>query len=478
MARDYLNPRFPQSFKKLSLSASPSTKKRAFHNNFFDHKPSSLLSKPLSNKLPLRSRPIMSSSAGLRRQQHDPAVAAPPPPPAAPVQVLTGLEECGILDSMSKKRTRSQSTPTDEARYAKRVKITTISATDDMVTSNRVITRYFGHGLIRKQKRALARMRRDSARMPASAQRGMTNPGVLCYRLSLLQSLLHLPGFVNWVMDFLGPEQCVSNHCSDCVSCSLHQLCVAYWSGASLAIPLKHFDNTLKSSGWSTDTEIGHGDPDEQMIKLCDYLRGELPTKYFSLLDHTISMRFNQVIGCPCGNKSVTPNRTTSNLALSMQPKSAAGLAGYVRNLMQDPSPIDDYQCGKCEKKVTARMYSEVTHFPKILSIQLKRIDFAGRKDNSAVNIPATLDLSQYAVDPRYSKGLYELVAVIKHQGTAQYGHYICAARGPDGQWMSYDDLKMSKTTLEAATKNCRGMTPYMMFYEKKRAPLAGEVHS
>jgi len=45
--------------------------------------------------------------------------------------------------------------------------------------------------------------------MPLTAQRGMINHTTnLCYRLSLLQALLHLPIFVNWVLDYLHPENC------------------------------------------------------------------------------------------------------------------------------------------------------------------------------------------------------------------------------------------------------------------------------
>ena len=85
-----------------------------------------------------------------------------------------------------------------------------------------------------KKKRELTKnLRSDSNRMPASAQQGMPNlTGALCYRLSLFQSLLHQPRFVNWIIDSHQPEDCVSDSQEQCVSCSARLLTLEYWRGA------------------------------------------------------------------------------------------------------------------------------------------------------------------------------------------------------------------------------------------------------
>lgn len=188
---------------------------------------------------------------------------------------------------------------------------------------------------------------------------------------------------------------------------------------------------------------------------------------YFFLLDSTISIRYSQVIECPCGHRSITPNLTTNNLTLAMQPKKPS-LTDYIQQEMQNPNCIEGYKCVSCKKSVKAHMYSEVTRFPEILSVQLTRVDYTNKKNNSAVKIPPTLNLNKYAVQDDKS-GQYELVAVIKHRGTPSSGHYICAARGPDGKWHSFDDQSVRKTTVEEASKNSGGMTPSIMYYQKKR---------
>lgn len=85
--------------------------------------------------------------------------------------------------------------------------------------------------------------------MPSSLQRGMTNhTGAVCYRLSLIQSLLHLPVFVNWVLDQVLSATCVADNHEACVSCCLHQLVKQYWAGASTLKNLQILNVLLKQS--------------------------------------------------------------------------------------------------------------------------------------------------------------------------------------------------------------------------------------
>ena len=45
--------------------------------------------------------------------------------------------------------------------------------------------------------------------MPVSSQQGLRNiTGAICYRLSLLQALLHQPLFVHWIQDYHRPDHC------------------------------------------------------------------------------------------------------------------------------------------------------------------------------------------------------------------------------------------------------------------------------
>jgi uncharacterized UBP type Zn finger protein len=68
--------------------------------------------------------------------------------------------------------------------------------------------------------------------MPSNAQQGMPNfTGNLCYRVSLLQGLLHQPLFVSWIQKYHRKELCVSDSQDTCVSCLIRRLALEYWKG-------------------------------------------------------------------------------------------------------------------------------------------------------------------------------------------------------------------------------------------------------
>lgn len=69
--------------------------------------------------------------------------------------------------------------------------------------------------------------------MPVYSQQGMTNyGGVICYRLSLFQGLLHQPRFVNFLRECHRSEDCVMNDKTSCVTCCLRDLATEYWKTA------------------------------------------------------------------------------------------------------------------------------------------------------------------------------------------------------------------------------------------------------
>lgn len=78
--------------------------------------------------------------------------------------VPSALEEFGVpnhptipsLTEVSKKRAREPRTQFDEALYAKRLKISAVSISNDVLTKQSVIPSYFVQGLTRHQKEAVS----------------------------------------------------------------------------------------------------------------------------------------------------------------------------------------------------------------------------------------------------------------------------------------------------------------------------------
>jgi hypothetical protein len=97
--------------------------------------------------------------------------------------------------------------------------------------------------------------------------RGIANGANNCYRIATLQTLLHLPRFVNWVLDHCEPGKnwnCQPNdwnrvqpvgdrtldlmrpHAADCISCLLKSLVQAYWGVHNLSPTGHPLPMTLK----------------------------------------------------------------------------------------------------------------------------------------------------------------------------------------------------------------------------------------
>lgn len=130
--------------------------------------------------------------------------------------------------------------------------------------------------------------------------------------------------------------------------------------------------------------------------------------------------------------------------------------------------PITGYRCSACsDSKRTKYRRNIIEHAPEILTLQLKRFNYDGRKITTDIPIAASLDLGPYRDEGNAEGMRYELAAVIKHAGSLTSGHYICFAKGPDGAWCEFDDSRVVKSSLKAATGVGGGFTPYLLFFQR-----------
>jgi hypothetical protein len=124
--------------------------------------------------------------------------------------------------------------------------------------------------------------------------RGLTRVGNTCYRNSVLQSLLHLPKFLNWIMQHNESRQnwpcrledpnlslpskklleALGTEAMGCVPCLLKRLITGYWgnilldqTGAPLALPFNHACwshlHQLTRRWFIEPTYVGQQDVDE-----------------------------------------------------------------------------------------------------------------------------------------------------------------------------------------------------------------------
>jgi len=125
----------------------------------------------------------------------------------------------------------------------------------------------------------------------------------------------------------------------------------------------------------------------------------------------------------------------------------------------------------------TAEKHTQFTKLPKVLLICLGRfiIDSNGntKKMNDTIDFPLHgLDLNRLI--PGSKKHIYDLIGVVRHQGTESFGHYITQILNDD-KWIQFDDDIITRIK----TVDCRpvgyskrisqkGFHPYVLQYKRR----------
>ena len=80
---------------------------------------------------------------------------------------------------------------------------------------------------------------------PSDASRGIETNGATCYQVSVLQTLLHQPPFLRWIVGHNTDELLCS--VNDCLACFLKQLVEESWDDSDPADPVEYDDNDPQS---------------------------------------------------------------------------------------------------------------------------------------------------------------------------------------------------------------------------------------
>lgn len=109
------------------------------------------------------------------------------------------------------------------------------------------------------------------------------------------------------------------------------------------------------------------------------------------------------------------------------------------------------FSCPKCNKKIHSSRQIQISHWPKILIVHLKRFQTDPQGNTSRigtlVDVPLTLELKQF-IDSHssFKTCKYELFGVVNHIGASwNQGHYTANCRPSDGtDWFKFDDEKVT----------------------------------
>ncbi len=141
---------------------------------------------------------------------------------------------------------------------------------------------------------------------------------------------------------------------------------------------------------------------------------------------------------------------------------------------VEELAESEHYMCTNCQKRQPSTKKFWFRKLPNVLCMHIKRFQWTGflrSKIDVFVQFPLRgLDLRPYILKPEESPDsestIYDLKAVVIHQGSgAGCGHYVAFAKN-DGQWFCFNDTSVSPVQ-EAAVTRCKA---YILYYIRRKA--------
>ncbi|ORY29156.1 hypothetical protein BCR39DRAFT_481921 [Naematelia encephala] len=141
------------------------------------------------------------------------------------------------------------------------------------------------------------------------------------------------------------------------------------------------------------------------------------------------------------------------------------------------------YDCSKCGggPGTVATRKLLIKKLPPVLSFQLKRFahNATSTKIETSIRFPSHLDMRPYVETSQGSESLpeslylYDLFAVVTHEGKLDNGHYWADVLSSESaEWWHCDDDKVTPTTLSAVLSQ----KAYMLFYVKRSLAYASSI--
>ncbi|XP_041464022.1 ubiquitin carboxyl-terminal hydrolase 3-like [Lytechinus variegatus] len=336
---------------------------------------------------------------------------------------------------------------------------------------------------------------------------GLRNLGNTCFMNAVLQSLSNINQFCGYFKDLPAVElrsgktagkriYNTRNMKHDDVSLveEIRKTLCALWQGDQTAIS----PDSLFSVMWKIFPRFrGYQQQDahEFMRYLLDRLHTELqgshwpttPRKQTNGHPTIVSLIFgglllSEVTCRPCGSlyKKIDPFLDVSlDIPERFRPRSKNKDGSQVCRLqdclysfieVEELEETEQYMCPKCQQRQPSTKKFWLKAIPNVLCIHLKRFTWSGflrTKIDTYVQFPMKgLDIQPYMLgtecqDENVSSTVYDLAAVIVHQGSgAGAGHYIAFAVN-NGQWYCFNDSTVTPVEEKVITR-CKA---YILFY-------------
>ncbi|KAF2073895.1 hypothetical protein CYY_004783 [Polysphondylium violaceum] len=301
---------------------------------------------------------------------------------------------------------------------------------------------------------------------------GLGNIGNTCFLNSVLQCLTYSSPLANFMLSEQHSKSCTSK--VFCMFCSLEKHIIRSLASTGKVIIPKEITSNLKKI--APTFRLGRQEDSHEFIRfVIEGLQKVCLSKYpKGTISHRDSM--TTVIGsifggylrsqvkcsvCQYESNTFDPFMDLS-VDLNQADSLSKALEHFVKSELLDGS--NKYKCCKCKKLVKATKRLNIHISPPVLTIQLKRFSWTGRKVNKPIQFDPTFNLSPYMTSTN-SDSIYDLYGVLVHYGSStDSGHYYCYVKNSNNIWYGMDDESVSQVSQSTVLSQ----KAYMLFYSKR----------
>ncbi|SCU82450.1 LADA_0C05380g1_1 [Lachancea dasiensis] len=312
---------------------------------------------------------------------------------------------------------------------------------------------------------------------------GLVNMGSTCFMSSIVQTLVHNPYVLKYSLDQYHAAHCTVQDSKSCFSCALDSVVTSFYGPSddvTFSTQQRGFIDLL-SCAWKIDKNLA-GYSQQDAHEFWQFFLNQLHS------DHTrISKNSPTKVGhCNCIAHSAFQGTLRSTIIcadchegsnntfdpmmdLSLEIKNKFNLVECLQSFHEGETLTDfNYKCSSCESVRNPIKQMNIAKLPPVMVLQLKRFEHlmsgTSVKLNDPVHFPAYLNMTPYCHQDS-SSGMpviiYELVAVISHEGSVNQGHYTSMCKIPGGQWFRFNDSMVVTISEEEVLKQ----QAYLLYY-------------
>jgi ubiquitin carboxyl-terminal hydrolase 22/27/51 len=332
--------------------------------------------------------------------------------------------------------------------------------------------------------------------------RGLINLGNTCFMNSILQSFIHNPLMRNYFLsDMHNRRQCsqtAERHEGVCLGCEMDILFAKIFSGTKAPYTPHHLLYSIwKYANYFAGYE--QQDAHEFLISSLNGIHthcGGVPKDCTCIIHRIFYGVLRSDLTCAsCGFTSMTYD-PFFDISLDL-PKPRTHKAGEKRHSDESENgntliacldrftqkerlgTEEKFLCSQCHTRQESIKQLSMKCLPIVACFHLKRFEQAANprhsnKIDTFIEFPEVLDLSPYhstRVLPSKAapsgkadeETMYDLIAVVNHQGKMDTGHYTSFVKH-DSLWFKCDDATITRATLQQVLRS-KG---YLLFYMKR----------